>query len=260
MATHSLSKRCNTAEEHHRDALRVSLSMPRDGVAPLEKGAAIACELRLAVNVDKLTESANIASVDYQASVDAGSGWFSDNINWWAPPVKNITIIEGDITRAHVDAIVNAANPHMLGGGGVDGAIHRAAGPQLLAECRKVMQVNGVRCPFGQARMTPAGALPAKYVIHTVGPIYEREKNPQSVLESAYFNSLSLALANKCQSLAFPAISCGVYGYPPRQAAAVALAICNRPSFRELAIWFYLFGAEMTAIWQAEFDKISAQG
>ena len=95
--------------------------------------------------------------------------------------MKNIQLIEGDITLAEVDAIVNAANPKMLGGGGVDGAIHKAAGPRLLEKCRKVKPENGIRCPFGQARLTAAGDLTAKFVIHTVGPRYKIEANPSEL-------------------------------------------------------------------------------
>ena len=98
--------------------------------------------------------------------------------------MNNIELIEGDITGAQVDAIVNAANPKMLGGGGVDGAIHKAAGPKLLEECRKIRSVNGIRCPFGEARITPAGNLKAKFVIHTVGPRYKIE--PTILCECVY--------------------------------------------------------------------------
>ncbi len=126
-----------------------------------------------------------------------------------------IKITQGDITRASVDAIVNAANARMLGGGGVDGAIHRAAGPKLLEACKKVKSENGIRCPTGEARITDAGNLKAKYVIHTVGPRYYMDEDPANLLFSAYKNSLDLALSHGCKSIAFPAISCGVFGYPP---------------------------------------------
>ncbi|MGH1487557.1 MAG: O-acetyl-ADP-ribose deacetylase [Cellvibrionaceae bacterium] len=163
--------------------------------------------------------------------------------------MKNITIVEGDITKAKVDAIVNAANPKMLGGGGVDGAIHKAAGPKLLEECRKVKPINGIRCPYGEARITPAGNLPSKYVIHTVGPIYKQSKNPQALLESAYYNSLVLAKENQCQSIAFPAISCGAYGYPIQDAAYLSLRICSKPEFKDIKIFFYLYGATVYELW-----------
>ncbi|WP_028862994.1 O-acetyl-ADP-ribose deacetylase [Psychromonas aquimarina] len=163
--------------------------------------------------------------------------------------MNNIFIVQGDITKAQVDAIVNAANPQMLGGGGVDGAIHRAAGPALLEECRKVKAVNGIRCPTGEARITAAGHLPAKYVIHTVGPVYHQVPNPKELLQSAYLSSLHLALKNHCRSIAFPAISCGVYGYPHREAAEVALAVCSREEFKQLEIYICLADQQMFTIW-----------
>jgi len=163
--------------------------------------------------------------------------------------MDNIFIIEGDLTKANVDAIVNAANPQMLGGGGVDGAIHRAAGPGLREECFKVESVNGIRCPVGEARITSAGNLPSKYVIHTVGPVYKHVANPRELLESAYLNSLRLAIENHCQTVAFPAISCGVYGYPHQEAAEVALGVCRRDEFKALQIYFYLVGNQMVETW-----------
>jgi O-acetyl-ADP-ribose deacetylase (regulator of RNase III) len=134
------------------------------------------------------------------------------------------TIERGDITKAEVDAIVNAANPIMLGGGGVDGAIHAAAGPKLREACQRVPSVNGIRCPFGEARITPGFNLPARFVIHTVGPIYGRTPEPEAVLRRAYDACLSLAHEHGLTSIAFPAISCGAYGFPLDEAATIAIA------------------------------------
>lgn len=136
-----------------------------------------------------------------------------------------IKIVKGDITMLDVDAIVNAANEMMLGGGGVDGAIHDAAGPELLKACLGVPEVRPyVRCPTGEARITPGFNLPAKFVIHTVGPVYEDGQHGEpELLAACYRNSLELAIQNNCCSIAFPCISTGVYGYPIEAAAQIAV-------------------------------------
>ena len=136
-----------------------------------------------------------------------------------------IKIIQGDITTLAVDAIVNAANQVMLGGGGVDGAIHDAAGEELFKACLKVPEVRpGIRCPTGEARITPGFKLPAKYVIHTVGPVYrDGQHGEPEKLAACYRNSLALAAENGCKSIAFPCISTGVYGYPIEDAAKIAV-------------------------------------
>jgi O-acetyl-ADP-ribose deacetylase len=162
-----------------------------------------------------------------------------------------VRLVQGDITTARVDGIVNAANERMLGGGGVDGAIHRAAGPALLAACREVPARNGVRCPTGEARITPAGALQARYVIHAVGPRYGIDPAPEQLLASAYHSSYRLALAHGCRSLAVPAISCGVYGYPLEEAAEIALGVSMEAAYRELELTFYLFSEAVLAAWSA---------
>jgi O-acetyl-ADP-ribose deacetylase (regulator of RNase III) len=162
----------------------------------------------------------------------------------------------GDITGARVDAIVNAANEAMLGGGGVDGAIHRAAGPALLAACQQIPAINGVRCPTGEARITRAGKLPARYVIHTVGPVYSAVDDPAGLLAQAYHSSYQLALAEQCQRLAVPAISCGVYGYPLDEAAKIALGVSNEARYRSLDITFYLFNQAIYDVWAAVLEDL----
>jgi O-acetyl-ADP-ribose deacetylase (regulator of RNase III) len=158
-----------------------------------------------------------------------------------------IEVTEADITRLAVDAIVNAANEALAGGGGVDGAIHRAAGPELPAACRAIPMVRPfVRCPTGEARITPGFALPARWIIHTVGPVWNggRDGEPE-LLAACYRESLSLAAAHDVASIAFPAISCGVYGYPPDAAVEVAVSSVRAHAPEGLRVIFCAFDAAM---------------
>jgi O-acetyl-ADP-ribose deacetylase len=169
-----------------------------------------------------------------------------------------ITVVTSDLTRLALDAIVNAANPALLGGGGVDGAIHRAAGPALLAACRALPEVTpGVRCPTGEARITPGFDLPARYVIHTVGPVWHggHSGEPEQ-LASCYRASMALAVEHSLQSIGFPAISCGVYGYPPQQAASVAIAALHDAlsMHPDLDVQLCCFDARMAAIWRGTLN------
>lgn len=141
-----------------------------------------------------------------------------------------IQVVFGNITSLAVEAIVNAANERMLGGGGVDGAIHRAAGPELLDACRAVAEVRpGVRCPTGESRLTPGFRLAARHVIHTVGPVWQGgTAGEPELLASCYRTALELASEHRVRSIAFPAISCGVFGYPVDRAATVAVkTVCG---------------------------------
>ena len=163
--------------------------------------------------------------------------------------MNRLRAIQADITRLEVEAIVNAANKTLLGGGGVDGAIHQAAGPELLQECRAL---GG--CAVGEAKLTQGWALPAKYIIHTVGPIWHGgNQNEAALLAACYRNSLAIARAHNIHSIAFPAISCGVYRYPPQQAVTIAIQTVRntlRQHNTDMQITFVCFDKPMLAYYQ----------
>jgi O-acetyl-ADP-ribose deacetylase (regulator of RNase III) len=171
---------------------------------------------------------------------------------------SKLMIVEGDITREETDAIVNAANSGLRGGGGVDGAIHRAGGPSIQEECRKIGH-----CPTGQAVITTGGNLKAKYVIHTVGPVYSGGgRNEAGLLKSAYFESLKLASKKGLKSVSFPAISTGAYGYPLPEAARISLktAIDYLKEHQEIErVRFVLFGKHTYGVFAEELKTLSAQ-
>ncbi len=165
-----------------------------------------------------------------------------------------MTAISGDITLLACDAIVNAANRSLLGGGGVDGAIHRTAGPLLLEECRKL---NG--CQTGDAKITRGYNLPAKFVIHTVGPIYHGQPEDKILLAKCYRNSLSIAVENNLSSIAFPAISCGVYGYPMNKACEIAITTTAdflKQNAGSLKVFFVLSSASHLEIYKDFLQSI----
>jgi O-acetyl-ADP-ribose deacetylase (regulator of RNase III) len=159
--------------------------------------------------------------------------------------MADIVALEGDITMQDVDAIVNAANGSLMGGGGVDGAIHRAGGPSILAACteiRRTIYPDGL--PTGKAVATTGGLLPARWVIHTVGPVYARERDPAALLDSCHTESLRVADELGARTVAFPAISTGVYGYPIEEAAPVAVDAVRRSTSEVDEVRFVLFGRD----------------
>ncbi len=172
---------------------------------------------------------------------------------------NKISIIKGDITKTEVDAIVNAANSSLMGGGGVDGAIHRAGGPAILEECKKIVSIQG-GCKTGEAVITTAGNLPANFVIHTVGPIWNGgRQNEKVLLANCYTNSLRLAVENGCKTIAFPNISTGVYRFPKAEAATIAAQTVSnflKKTTEIKTVIFVCFDEENYLLLQNEFTRL----
>lgn len=175
-----------------------------------------------------------------------------------------IEIIQSDITTLTIDVIVNAANEAMLGGGGVDGAIHRASGPRLLGACRNFPEVRpGVRCPTGEARITPGFDLPAHFVIHTAGPVWHGgDRGEPELLIACHRSALALARDYHTDSIAFPAISCGVYGYPRDAAAGVVMAVLGEQQHHARTprrIVLCAFDRDMAEAWRAAARRLHVE-
>ena len=165
--------------------------------------------------------------------------------------MPRIVLLEGDITEQHVDAIVNAANSTLLGGGGVDGAIHRRGGPAILEECREIRATQWPEgLPTGRAVPTTAGALPARWVIHTVGPVHSKREDRSPLLESCHTESLRIADELGARTVAFPAISTGVYGYPLDEAAPIAIEAVRTADTEVKEVRFVLFSHEAYAAFE----------
>ena len=170
-----------------------------------------------------------------------------------------LRLVQGDITVQAVDAIVNAANSSLMGGGGVDGAIHRAGGPDILAECKQIVTRQG-RLPAGEAVITTAGRMPSKHVVHTVGPIWGGgSRNEDPLLANAYRNSLTLAAEHGCRTVAFPSISTGVYSFPIDRAARIALRtlIDTIPTVDVDEVRMTLFAARDLGVYAAALDEVA---
>lgn len=211
--------------------------------------------------------SSRVAAAGAKLARMSGRGGYAEAqklVSFSLSPTSALVIQKGDITKwsadGSSDAIANPANERMLGGGGADGAIHRAAGPELLEACYKVPEVRpGIRCPTGEARITPGFRLPASHVIHTVGPIYDADSNPQASLTNAYRNSLTVAKEKKLQYIAFPAISCGVYGYPYDEAATIAISTIKESSDGLKEVHFVLFSDDIYNVWLSKAKELLQQ-
>jgi O-acetyl-ADP-ribose deacetylase (regulator of RNase III) len=184
--------------------------------------------------------------------------WLIDGLlleRWRNSPASNltrprVTLSIGDITRTAADAVVNAANEPLAGGGGVDGAIHRAAGPELMAACRSLPATHGVRCPTGEARVTPGFRMSARWIIHAVGPIHRGVPDDARLLASAIGAALDAAVEHGARTVALPALSCGAFGYPLHEAARIAVAVAREP--RDLdEVSFVLFDQQAHDAWQS---------
>ncbi|KAJ9160464.1 hypothetical protein P3X46_025864 [Hevea brasiliensis] len=228
----------------------------------LEKRSLYYCHCRYLKNhfpliSSSFSSSPIMAQMESSAGVSTAPSFDNGGDNTTVFPLSSSTVLKinkGDISKWFVDgssdAIVNPANEKMLGGGGADRAIHRAAGPELLDACYKVPEVQpGVRCPTGEARITPGFKLPASHVIHTVGPIYETDRNAASSLKNAYRNSFTVAKDNNIKYIAFPAISCGVYGYPYEEAASVAISTVKEFADDLKEVHFVLFLDDIYNVW-----------
>ena len=172
-----------------------------------------------------------------------------------------LRLVQGDITTEAVDAVVNAANSSLMGGGGVDGAIHRAGGPDILAECKQIVKRQG-RLPTGEAVITTAGRMPSKHVVHTVGPIWRGGgSNEDGLLANAYRSSLTLAAESGCRTVAFPSISTGVYSFPIERAARIAIRtlVATLPSLDVDEARMVLFGSHDFDVYAATLDEVAGE-
>jgi O-acetyl-ADP-ribose deacetylase (regulator of RNase III) len=194
-----------------------------------------------------------------RAEVDARTlVWLIDTLlldRWRNVPARpRVTLSIGDITRAAADAVVNAANEPLAGGGGVDGAIHRAAGPELMDACRSLPAIGGVRCPTGEARVTPGFRMNTRWIIHAVGPVHRGVPDDARLLTSAIRAALDAAVEHGASTVALPALSCGAFGYPLQEAARIAVAVAREPRALE-EVRFVLFDQKTHDAWQRALDE-----